>query len=443
MMFPAILSMTGLTHAMHSNFSLAPATLAKGGILDWFHKAWFRTDAATANGVSTDNIGMWLWWFCTLWFVFLMALMVVFVVRYRRRKGRIAPKSPSHNTPLEIAWTVIPTLFLVYIFFRGFWSYMEKLVAPGNAVEMSVLASKWNWSLTYPNGSESNATTVIGSRVIPVFYMPAERAIRVKMNSQDVMHAFFVPDFRVKADILPNRYTTVWFKALQPSSGKIHPRTQVDADSAHASATANGLTYGGPNYIKELEGVPYEDHWLFCAEYCGDEHSEMAAIIRVVPEDAYNRWLETIGTGSLSPKDLGKRMYETKGCITCHTIDGAPNTGPTWKNMFGHGVTFTDGSAYSEAQMSDPTFFQNYARESILVPQAKIVTGFGSQMSSYQGVLNDKMIDGVIAYIMSLSDKAPAAEAPEPAAPTGQPASPQVPAPTPAPASAPPSSAPH
>src|SRR5262249_8650094 len=152
-----------------------------------------------------------------LWFVFLMALMIYFVARYRRRKGTIAPRSASHNTPLEIAWTVIPTLFLVYIFFAGFKSYFDKAIAPGNAWVMDVVAQKWSFGLPYPNGPDTTVTPVIGAREIPVSSLPAEVPIKLQLISQDVNHGFFVPDFRIKMDIFHNRYTTTWFRANAPS----------------------------------------------------------------------------------------------------------------------------------------------------------------------------------------------------------------------------------
>ncbi|HYE62771.1 MAG TPA: cytochrome c oxidase subunit II [Phycisphaerales bacterium] len=396
-------------------------TLANIFTNDWWHKLWFRADGATSLAKTTDETGMWLWWFCTLWFVFLMALMFYFVVKYRRRKGQIAPKSPSHNTPLEIAWTVIPTLFLVWIFFKGFWTYMDKVMAPGDAVTLDLTASKWNWDIVYPNGSRSSATTVIGARSIPVFYMPADRPIQLRMQSSDVMHSFFVPAFRTKQDIFPNRYTTTWFKANAPSGKDTHPTSVADYDSRVNSAKSKGGMYSGAAYIKELEGVPYEDHWLFCAEYCGAEHSEMAAIVRIVPEDAFNKWLDTIGTGSLPPLELGKRLFTIQGCGQCHTTDGRPSTGPTWKNLYGYPVTFSDGTSMTAEQRTDMATFSNYIRESVLTPAVKIVSPYPNQMTPYAGKLNDRDIQALIAYIVSLSDKAPA-EGAAPAA-EGQPAS--------------------
>ncbi len=401
-----------------------PTLLANIFSPDWWHKAWFRADGATDLARTTDDTGMWLWWFCTLWFVFLMGLMVAFVAKYRRRKGQIAPKSPSHNTPLEIAWTVIPTLFLVWIFFKGFWTYMDKMVTPSNSVMLDMRGWKWNWGLTYPNGSETNVFTVIGARQVPVFYIPADVNIKLRLQSEDVMHSFFVPDFRTKTDIFPNRYTTTWFKAKMPSGAKVHPKSIAEVESAKASAASKGLTYSGPEFIEALAGEPYEDHWLFCAEYCGDEHSEMAAIFRTVPEPAYNRWLETIGTGSLSPVELGKVLALRKGCGQCHTVDGAASTGPTWKNSFGTARQFTSGESYSAEQMSDVAFFSNYAREAILTPGVKIVAGFGNQMTPYAGQLNERELDGLIAYIMSLGVNPPT---PAAAPAEGDPANPNPP----------------
>ena len=164
-----------------------------------FTKLMLRQHGATAAARETDDLYMWLFWFCVAWFVLLMSMMVFFVVRYGRRKGRIAPMSSAHNTPLEVTWTLIPTAMVIYIFWMGFDGYMKKIVSPGDAIEMRLTGFKWSWKVEYPNGAETNVLTTLGAREIPVFYMPAERAVRFRMNSTDVMHSFWVPDFRVKA----------------------------------------------------------------------------------------------------------------------------------------------------------------------------------------------------------------------------------------------------
>jgi cytochrome c oxidase subunit 2 len=364
---------------------------------DAFTRLMLRRPGATPLAQETDELYMWLFWFCVAWFVLLMGLMAYFVIAYRRRRGRIAPRSASHNTPLEVTWTLIPTALVIYIFWMGFDGYMRKVVAPGDAVEMRLTGFKWSWSLVYPNGGETSVTTTLGAREIPVFYMPAEKNIRLRMNSSDVMHAFWVPDFRIKADLLPNRYTSVWFRAGAPTGATRHAMDSNEAQGRNRP------------FVPGMEGVAYEDHWVFCAEYCGTEHSEMAAIIRVVPESDFNRWVESVAGGNMTPIQIGEQQWKQK-CASCHTIDGRSNTGPTWKNVFGHEVEFTDGTKYTAEQMSDPTFFANYIVESIRVPGAKIVKGYPNNMTPWPASqLSDTQIDGIIQYMMSpaLTDKAP------------------------------------
>ncbi len=366
------------------------------GETDLLTRWFFRTPAATDAGRHTDALYIGLWWFCVFWFVFLMALMAYFVVRYRRRKGVPAPVSASHNTPLEIAWTIIPTILVGVIFFLGFDGYMNKMVAPGNAVEMRITGFKWSWKLEYPNGAEATdrTTTPVGFRDVPLFYMPAEVPIKFRMNSQDVMHAFWIPDFRIKMDLLPNRYTSLYFQAEAPDGANVLPTSAEDA-------AAKNLPFN-----ESLAGVPYTDHWVFCAEYCGTEHSEMAAVIRVIPEDAFNKWVATAGIGNLEPVQIGEIVYK-QNCQACHSVDGGANTGPTWKDLYGSQRQFVDGTS----AVAD----ENYIRESILYPSRQLVQGYGNNMTSFAGVLSDKQIDGVIAYMKSLSVNAPA----EPAAGEG------------------------
>lgn len=349
----------------------------------YFQDLFFKGRGATDNAAHTDDLYIWLWWFCLAWFVFLMLLMTVFVVKYRRKKGRIAPASSSHNTPLEVAWTVIPTLMLVYIFFQGFRGYMSKVMAPGEAIELNVTGQQWFWTLTYPNGAETTAVKPIGAKASsPVFYMPADVPVRLRMNSKDVMHAFWITDFRTKQDVLPNRYTTMWFQSGLSKNPKIHPKDAAEAKAA------------GMEFIADLAGVPYEDHIVFCAEYCGNEHSEMAATIRLVPMDAWKRWLDYIENPvGKPPRDIGEFVWKTK-CASCHSVDGTSGTGPTWKNMFGHDVEFTDGGK--------TIVDENYVRESILYPAKKIVKGFGPNMPLIS--LKDSQIEGLIAYMKSISD---------------------------------------
>jgi cytochrome c oxidase subunit 2 len=377
--------MINVLGTIQATLASASSTLAAHIFSTEFWKTqWLRKDAATRSGLETDALAMWIWWFCVWWFVGLMVLMVYFVIKYRRRAGaggQVSPRSASHNTPLEIAWTVIPTIFLVYMFLEGFWGYMDKFVAPQDATEMRMVGFKWNWGLTYPNGQESDETKVISAKEISIFYMPANKPIRMRLSSNDVTHGFYVPDFRIKVDVMHNRYSSIWFEANAPGP---------DAPILTEKDTKK----------KEMIGVPYEDHWLFCSEYCGDDHSEMAGIIRVVPEQAYNKWLLAL-EGNKSSVEIGKQIHKSK-CSACHSVDGSKNTGPTWKDLYGRDETLTDGSKVKV----DPA----YLRESILVPSAKIVAGYSNQMTLMP--LTEKQIDGLIDYMRTISVHTPPGEMP-------------------------------
>ncbi len=358
---------------------------------DPFLRPWLRTPSATAIGRDTDSMFMFLWWFCVVWFVALMGLMVYWAVKYRRRPGKIAERSSAHNTPLEIAWTVIPTLMLVYIFFRGFHGYLEKMVAPGNATSMQLSGMQWNWQLIYPNGAETPMTDRMGAKEVPVFYFPENVPIKLLMQSRDVMHAFWVPDFRIKQDVLPNRLMQVWFQA----EGVKAPGAII---KTHQIYDEKDPRLAKQKYLFPLSGKPYTEHRVFCAEYCGDDHSEMTAIIRIVDQDTYKAWLTEIGTPG-DPIELGKQVFKTK-CASCHTIDGGKSVGPSWKDLYGKMETLTDGS---QVLVDDA-----YLTESIFDPQAKIVKGFeGQAMTSFRGLLTPVQMHGVMEFMKSISQHAP------------------------------------
>lgn len=344
-------------------------TLADG----FWHWLWF--DKPTNNSATVARIGdelfMYIFWLSVVWFVFLMGLTFYFVVKYQRKPGQKLQRSPAHHTPLEIAWTVIPTLFLVYIFFKGFWGFADALVAPANAEVINLKAQKWAFQMTYPNGASSTVSqrftypdaqgnVLTSAQEAPVFLVPAGKPVQLRMSSLDVIHAFWVPDFRAKFDIFPNRYTAYWFQADEVG-----------------------------------------DHPIYCAEYCGDLHSEMYGIMRVVPEPEYRAFLAKPPYDETTPlPEVGQYLYKAKGCVACHTVDGGKNTGPTWKGIWGKEHEFEGGGK--------ATVDANYVRESILVPAAHIVKGFPNQMVSFQGQLNDRELDALIAYIESLGDNPPA-----------------------------------
>jgi cytochrome c oxidase subunit 2 len=240
---------------------------------------------------------------------------------------------------------VLPLILCVAIFFWGLNGWMKSQVAPGESMEIQVTAKQWLWQLEYPDGSKT----------VNDIHVPVGKPVRFVMTSEDVLHDFFVPDMRVKADVVPGRYTQVWF-----------------------TPTAMGL------------------HTVTCAEYCGKGHSDMQAKLTVETQDKFNEWLATGGTEwmNYTPEVWGQRQREEKGCATCHTVDGSKSKGPSWKGIYGTMETLSDGKQV----LVDDT----YITESMMFPQAKIVKGYEGIMPSFQGLLHPQDVRGLIAYIKSL-----------------------------------------
>ncbi|KAA0213954.1 MAG: hypothetical protein DYG94_03240 [Leptolyngbya sp. PLA3] len=332
----------------------------KGGALE---QLLFRSSGQNAQAVMTDGLFLLIFWFSVFFFVLLMGLMVYWVFKYRRRTGVPAPASTAHNGPLEIFWTVVPSSALLVIFIAGFRGYMAKVVAPTDAIQLNVSGMKWDWNITYPNGEKSAYSLPMGTKkAVKIFVLPEDTSIQLLMQSSDVIHSFWVPDYRTKMDLYPNQYTTYTF----------HTEKLNDEET-------------------------YRDHWIFCAEYCGDQHSEMYGIFRVVRADDYQKILTDWSAGALSCEDLGQLVYRNN-CISCHTVDGNPGIGPTWLGSFGATRALEGGGQV--------VVDENYIRESILYPQAKRADGFqGQVMTPFLGLLSDEEIAGVICYFKSLSSQ--------------------------------------
>ncbi len=281
-----------------------------------------------------------------IFFVVVVVIMVYFVWRYRRRGKEELTYGRQYNLKLELAWTIIPTILVIIVFFWGFRIYMRMHIAPKDAYEVKVTAQKWFWSFDYPNGASTVNDLIV----------PAGRPVKLTMSSQDVIHSFYVPDFRIKMDVLPNRYTGTWFDAPRPG-----------------------------------------EYNLFCAEYCGTSHSDMIGHVKVLNEREFKEWEESgaaAGGEGMSLEKFGEQLYTSKACVTCHRIDGVAHTGPSFLGIFGEETKLSDGSTV--------TVDENYIRESILHPQAKIVAGYQPVMPTYQGLLDSRQVDALIAYIKSL-----------------------------------------
>lgn len=312
--------------------------------MNWLRDLILPQQASTL-APDVDNLFMFITAVNIFFFLLIAVLVVLFAKRYRRRGPNEITPHITHNDKLEIAWSVIPLLIVIGIFFWGFHGYINAQVSPANAIEIQVTGKKWIWQFEYPDGM----------RTLNDIHVPVNRPVRLIMSSEDVIHSFFVPTFRIKKDVVPGRYTEAWFHATQP-------------------------------------GV----HQVFCTEYCGKGHSDMLARIHVDDEATYQKWLIE-GDEELKKMPLpevGKLMYENRGCATCHSLDGSRGQGPTWKGLFGQTRKFADGSsAVADA---------NYIRESILEPQNKVVAGFEPIMPTYKGMMRDRELLGVIEYIKSL-----------------------------------------
>jgi cytochrome c oxidase subunit II len=273
--------------------------------------------------------------------VAIFTLILVFAIRYRRRPG-IRAEQIEGSTALEITWSVIPLGIFMVIFIWGAVIYFQERTPPRTATEVYVVAKQWMWKLQHQEGQ----------REINELHVPVGRDVKLIMTSQDVIHSFYVPAFRIKQDVLPGRYTTAWFRATKP--GIYH---------------------------------------LFCSQYCGTQHSGMIGQIIVMEPQQYEAWLAGGNTfGSLAAS--GQSMFEQLGCPTCHRFE-TQGRGPNLIGIFGKPVQLEDGRIV----IAD----ENYIRESILSPSAKIVSGFKPIMPVFQGLINEEQLNALVEYIKSLS----------------------------------------
>ena len=306
----------------------------------------FQGSSTISNEV--DTLFSFLIYSSIVFLCIVVFALIYFSLKYRHREGTEADTTSGvdHNLKLELVWSIIPTILVMIVFFWGFNVYLKMNVAPKDALEIKVTGQKWFWTFDYPEGANT-----VNELVAPV-----DKPVKLLMSSKDVIHSFFVPDFRIKMDVLPNRYTITWFEA-----------TKIG-------------TYN-----------------LFCTEFCGTGHSEMIGKVRIVSEAEYNQWLESttlLAGANVPPEELGAVLFSQKACKTCHSVAGKTLTGPHLNGIYGTEVDITGGSRI----LVD----ENYIRESLLDPQASIVAGFQPVMPTFQGILKDREIDALIAYIKSI-----------------------------------------
>ena len=354
-------------------------TLAQQSLKKYF----FSSIGASSQAADTEDLFMYILWINILSFILLMILLGWFIFKYSRAKQRENYQvSAAHNTPLELSWSIIPLLIMIPIFYWGFVGYADKLAAPSDSEEIKITGQKWFWSVNYRNGASPQSDQVYLTHTdhpVVEFIVPERRPVKFIMSSMDVLHAFYVPDFRTKMDVIPNRYTSMWF----------YPQKLTNERSKKT---------GQLQYPDQPENPP---HKVFCAEYCGQDHSEMGGQMRVVPTAEYEatirQWLDY--KKDINLLEVGKLVYKTKNCFSCHSIDGSKGTGPTWKNIYGEKHSYTNGTE------KDMLVDENWLRENILYSQKRILNGYDSSMPIFAGQLNPLEVDGVILYIKSLNDQ--------------------------------------
>ncbi len=278
-------------------------------------------------------------------------------IRYRRRSPEELPPHTRVSIALELTWTLVPLAIVIVVFVWGSKVYFHMNRPPDDAMTVTVVGKRWMWKLQQPTGQ----------REINELHVPVGRAVKLVITSEDTIHSFYVPAFRIKRDAIPGRYVQAWFRATRP--GVYH---------------------------------------LLCAEYCGTDHSRMQGRIVVMEPHAYEAWLAA-GAPPESPTAAGERLFAEMGCATCHKPDSGER-GPSLAGIYGGKVTLTTGDS---VPVDDA-----YIRESIVNPAAKVVQGYQPVMPTFQGLLSEEQLLDIVAYVKSLPP--PPAAAPSPGGPTTQ-----------------------
>ena len=269
-------------------------------------------------------------------------LIYIFAVKYRRRTPDQQAEAQTHgNLLLEIVWSAIPLALMMIMFVWGTYLFFRVNQIPDGAMEFYVVGKQWMWHVQHPTGQ----------REINELHVPINTHVKMTMASEDVIHSFFIPAFRIKNDVIPGRYTAMTFEATK--TGKYH---------------------------------------LFCAEYCGTDHARMIGSVYVMEPEDYQNWLSG-GVSDETPEEAGARLFSQMNCVTCHS-DQAGARGPSLNGIFGTEESMVGGDRI--------VVDEAYIRESIINPRAKIVSGYQSIMPTYQGQVTETNIFNLISYIKSL-----------------------------------------
>lgn len=306
----------------------------------------FPTQASSLAG-QVDGLYFYLVLVSAFFSLLIALLVIVFAIRYRRRSEDELPTGIEGSLRLELAWTLIPLAISMSFFAWGAKLYFSMNRPPNDAMQIYIVGKQWMWKIQHLDGQ----------REINELHLPVGRSVRATMTSEDVIHSFFIPEFRIKRDVVPGRYQTMWFRPTKP--GEYH---------------------------------------IFCSQYCGTKHSAMIGRVVVMEPADFQAWLSG-GSGSESLASAGAKLFQQHACNTCHRNDSQAR-GPSLENLFGKQVHLADGRTI----VAD----EQYIRESILNPQAKMVAGYQPLMPTFQGLISEEGLLQLVAYIRSLTPAAPA-----------------------------------
>ncbi len=299
---------------------------------------------ASTQAVAFDRL-FWVMSGFSIFIVILVAtLILVFSVRFRARtKAPRRSVKALESRRIEIFWISATTFFGIFFFWYASSMSLDAVEAPPDAMEFHVEAKQWMWKTRHPSGA----------REINAMHVPVGQAVTVFLNSQDVIHSFYIPAFRIKMDVVPGRTATVWFEATKTGTYR-----------------------------------------LFCAEYCGTNHARMTGEIIVMEPGAYARWLET-REGGETLAAAGARLFTSAGCSGCH-VEGSTVHAPSLRNLFGRAIPLQDGRTV--------TVDAAYIRDSILLPERDVAAGYEPIMPNFSGLLEDGEVEALVAYIRTLSE---------------------------------------
>jgi cytochrome c oxidase subunit 2 len=300
---------------------------------------WFPKEGST-TARSVDMLLVGLTTVCGAVGLLVAVLLIGFAIRYRRRPGTPTPEAMRGSTRLELFWSITPMFIFIGFFVWGANVYFEAFRAPDDATVIYGVGKQWMWKFQHPEGQ----------REINELHVPVGRPVKILLTSEDVIHSFFVPEFRVHMDVLPGRYTSVWFEATRADTYK-----------------------------------------LFCSQYCGTGHADMIGHVVALKPAEYQEWLHAHAEGSLALE--GRKTFLKYRCLSCHSADEKARA-PVLEELYGKTVQLRDGRSV----IAD----EAYIRESILDPGAKIVAGYESIMPTFKGQVSEEEIIQLIAFIQAL-----------------------------------------